>query len=102
MRGRDAARPGRHRAGDITAGLGRVLLRLASGKIGEIEDIRVGNRLHDIAHGRVVSGTYVGFVLAHRLDEKILPLTGDPGDALAAGQVRVVANVAAILAYQGL
>src|SRR5580704_10652211 len=78
------------------------VLRLSSGKIGEIEDIRVGNRLHDIAHRRVVSGTYVGFVLAHRLDEKILPLTGDPGDALAASQVRVMADVAAILADQGL
>src|SRR5258708_30799229 len=89
MRGRDAAR------------LELLLLRLSSGKIGEIEDIGVGNGLQDIGHGRVVSGTYVAFVLAHRLDEKILPLTGDPRDVIAAGQVRVVANVAAMLAYQG-
>jgi len=62
-------------------------------------------RPSDVADGRShrrVSSTYVAFVLAHRLDEKILPLTGDPRDVIAAGQVRVVANVAAMLAYQGL
>ena len=75
-------------------------LRLSSGKIGEIEDIRVGNRLQNFGHRRVVSRTYVAFVLAHRLDEKILPLTGDPRDVIAASEVGVMADVAAMLANQ--
>src|SRR5260370_18770570 len=87
MRGRDTGAEG--------------VLRLSSGKIGEIEDFSVGNGLQDIGHRRVVSSAYVAFVLAHRLDEKSLPLARDPRDGIAARQVRVVANVAAILAYQG-
>ena len=71
--------------------------RLPGRKIGEIEDIGVGNGLHDIAHRGVVAGPYVGLVLAHRLDEEILALSGDPRDVVAAGQVRAVADVAAML-----
>ena len=75
-------------------------LRLPGGEIGKIEDIGVGNGLHDIAHRGVVAGPYVGLVLAHGLDEEILALSGDPRDVVAAGQVRAVADVAAMLVDQ--
>src|SRR5207247_3243753 len=45
---------------------------------------------------------YTTLFRSHRLDEKILPLSSDPRDVIAASQVRVMADVAAILAYQSL
>src|SRR5262249_44820361 len=73
------------------------VLRLSREKIGEVENIRVGNRLEHIGHRRIVSGAYVALVLAHRLNEKILPLAGDARDVVAARQIRGMANVASIL-----
>ena len=78
----------------------RIALGLPGGEIGKIEDVGVGNGLHDIAHRGVVAGPYVGLVLAHGLDEEILALSGDPRDVVAAGQVRTVADVAAMLVNQ--
>ena len=46
-------------------------LGLSRRKIGEIEDLRVGDRLQHVTHRRVVAGTHVGFVFAHGLGEKI-------------------------------
>src|SRR5262249_12271716 len=74
--------------------------RLPRDKVGEIEDIGVWNRLKHFGHRRLVSSTYAGFVLAHRLEEKILPLTRDAGDAIATRQVAVMADVAPVLAYE--
>src|SRR5262245_33162659 len=75
-------------------------LALPRHKVGEVEDICIGHRLEHFGHRGVVSGAYVRLVFAHRLDEKILALTGDAGDVIAARKIRVVADVAAVLARE--
>src|SRR5215472_4218590 len=77
-------------------------LALSRSKVREIEDIGIGDRLEHLGHGGVVSRTHVPFILAHRLDEKILALTGNARNVVAPREIRIVADVAPVLAYEGL
>ena len=78
------------------------LLALPGNKVGEVEDIGIGDRLEHLGHGGVVTGTHVPFVLSHRLDEKILALTGNARNVVAPREICVVADIAPVLAYESL
>ena len=77
-------------------------LALSRSKVREIEDIGIGDRLEHLGHGGVVSRTHVPFILAHRLDEKILALTSNARNVLAPREIRIVADVAPELANESL
>src|SRR5215471_21592922 len=77
-------------------------LALSRSKVREIEDIGIGDRLEHLGHGGVVSRSHVRFILAHRLDKKILALTSNARNVVAPREIRVVADVAPELAYESL
>src|SRR5271154_1086937 len=64
--------------------------------IGEVEDLLFGDRTHHVRHGAVVAVAAVVLVFRKRLVEVILALIGKPRHVLLAGEIGVVAAVAAV------
>src|SRR5580693_9802124 len=53
--------------------------------VSEVENLLIGDRLHDVRHGAIVAMTGIVLVAAHRLDQIFLALGGDAGNVLLAG-----------------
>src|SRR5580704_7035621 len=70
--------------------------------IRQVENLLIGDRRDDVGHGRVVAVAGIVLVAAQCLDQVVLALGGDAGDVLLAGEVRQMAEVAAVLLDQSL
>ena len=70
--------------------------------IGEIGDLLRRHRAHHIGHGAVIAVAAVVLVLGERLGEIILALVGDARDVVGAGEIGLVAGIAAMLARRRL
>src|SRR5262245_59814352 len=66
----------------------------------EVGEVRVGERLDHVRHLCIVAAATVVLVAAQRLEEVVLALTGEPRHVLDAGEVRQMADVAAMPADQ--
>src|SRR5262245_9037480 len=75
---------------------------LSRREVGEVEDLCIRNRRHDIGHRGIVSRARIGFVLPQALDQVVLSLACQARNVVAPRQIRVVTEVAAIAPHEVL
>src|SRR5689334_15332036 len=82
--------------------VGRPDLAHAGDEIGEIGDLLRRDRRHHVSHAGVIAVAAVVLVFGKGLGEIVLALVGDARDVFLAGQIGVMAGVAAVLLHQRL
>src|SRR6516162_8836399 len=63
----------------------------------ELDQLHVLDRLQHLGHRRLVAVPGAALVLAQRLQQVILALTGQPRDIFLPGKIRAVADIAVVL-----
>src|SRR5437660_12928273 len=68
--------------------------------VGELDQLRIVDRLQRFEHYRLVSAPRTALVFAQCFQEVVLALTGDAGHGLLSGRIGAVAHIAMVLLGQ--
>jgi hypothetical protein len=71
------------------------------GIIRQLLYVFVTEGLDNICHRSIIARSGIAFIFPHCLEQVVLPLAGNARNILAPGEIRVVAEIAAVLMHKG-